>query len=67
MGDNERLTQALADHHRTEREIGSGGRDTVYCGPVDEYFDQRLGPLPWRSLEFEFKRFDEAIRHLHQH
>lgn len=28
---------------------------TVYTGPIDEYFDYKLGKLPWRSLEFEFK------------
>ncbi len=27
---------------------------TVYCGPVDEYFGNRLGKLPYRSLRFEF-------------
>lgn len=27
---------------------------TVYCGPVDAYFENALGKLPWRSLEFEF-------------
>jgi UDP-galactopyranose mutase len=29
-------------------------RATVYCGPVDAYFDYRLGKLPYRSLRFEF-------------
>ncbi len=29
---------------------------TIYCGPVDEYFDFRFGKLPWRSLEFEFRK-----------
>lgn len=24
----------------------------VYTGPIDEYFDQRFGPLPYRSLQF---------------
>jgi UDP-galactopyranose mutase len=28
-------------------------RATVYTGPVDEYFDHRLGRLPYRSLRFE--------------
>ena len=28
-------------------------RHTVYTGPIDEYFDCRLGPLPYRSLRFE--------------
>jgi UDP-galactopyranose mutase len=34
---------------------------TVYCGPLDEYFDHRLGRLPWRSLRFEFKEFDREF------
>lgn len=25
----------------------------IYTGPVDEYFDCRLGPLPYRTLRFE--------------
>ncbi len=29
-------------------------RATVYCGPIDEYFGNRLGKLPYRSLKFEF-------------
>ncbi|HEY1191278.1 MAG TPA: UDP-galactopyranose mutase [Gemmata sp.] len=27
---------------------------TVYCGPIDAYFGNRLGRLPYRSLRFEF-------------
>lgn len=27
----------------------------IYCGPVDEYFEFRLGRLPYRSLRFEHK------------
>lgn len=27
---------------------------TLYTGPLDRYFDYRLGHLPWRSLRFEF-------------
>ena len=26
-----------------------------YSGPIDEYFNYKLGPLPYRSLNFEFK------------
>ena len=26
-----------------------------YSGPIDEFFDYKLGPLPYRSLNFEFK------------
>lgn len=31
------------------------GTVLIYTGPVDEYFDFKLGKLPWRSLHFEFK------------
>ncbi len=31
------------------------GIATVYTGQIDEYFDFKLGKLPWRSLQFEFK------------
>ena len=27
----------------------------VYTGPIDAYFDRRFGPLPYRSLQFEFE------------
>jgi UDP-galactopyranose mutase len=30
-------------------------RAVVYTGPLDEYFDCRLGRLPWRSLRFEHR------------
>ncbi len=26
----------------------------IYTGPIDEYFDFKLGKLTWRSLEFDF-------------
>ncbi len=28
----DRLSAALADHHRIERELGAGGRATLYLG-----------------------------------
>ena len=31
----------------------------IYCGPVDEYFDFRLGRLPYRSLRFEHKTLEQ--------
>jgi UDP-galactopyranose mutase len=33
----------------------------VYTGPIDEYFDHRLGRLPYRSLRFEFVPFDRPF------
>jgi UDP-galactopyranose mutase len=29
-------------------------RATVYSGPIDAYFDHCFGPLPYRSLQFDF-------------
>ncbi len=34
---------------------------TVFTGPVDEYFDYRFGPLPYRSLEFKHQTFDREL------
>jgi UDP-galactopyranose mutase len=30
-------------------------REVIYTGPIDEYFDHRFGPLPYRSLSFRFE------------
>jgi UDP-galactopyranose mutase len=30
---------------------------TVYTGPIDEYFDHRLGRLPYRSLHFDWMTY----------
>jgi UDP-galactopyranose mutase len=30
-------------------------RTLVYTGPIDAYFGHRFGPLPYRSLRFEFE------------
>ena len=31
----------------------------VYTGPVDRYFDYRLGELKWRTVDFKERRYDE--------
>jgi len=30
----------------------------IFTGPIDEYFDHRFGPLPYRSLMFAHKTLD---------
>jgi UDP-galactopyranose mutase len=35
---------------------------TVYTGPVDEYFDYKLGRLPWRSLDFQYEEFHQPYK-----
>jgi UDP-galactopyranose mutase len=34
-------------------------RHLIYTGPIDAYFDHRLGPLPYRSLRFEPETFTD--------
>jgi UDP-galactopyranose mutase len=36
-------------------------REVIYTGPIDEYFDYRFGPLPYRSLEFRFETVDTPL------
>ena len=31
----------------------------IYCGPIDEFFDYRFGPLEYRSLRFEEEVLDK--------
>ena len=31
----------------------------IYTGPIDEFFDYKFGPLPYRSLRFEFETVDQ--------
>lgn len=30
----------------------------IYTGPIDEFFDYQFGPLPYRSLRFDFETLD---------
>lgn len=32
-------------------------RHLIFTGPIDEYYEHRLGPLPYRSLRFETESF----------
>lgn len=32
----------------------------IYTGPVDAYFDYRLGKLPYRSINFEFQTLNQS-------
>lgn len=33
--------------------------EVIFTGPVDEFFNYRYGKLPYRSLQFEHKTFDQ--------
>jgi UDP-galactopyranose mutase len=41
------------DFHDIEGDLDYG--ELVYTGPIDAYFGYRFGPLPYRSLRFEFE------------
>jgi UDP-galactopyranose mutase len=52
MLDHPNITIMLqADFRRIARLLPY--RSLVFTGAIDEYFDRRLGPLPYRSLRFE--------------
>ncbi|MBW4665569.1 MAG: UDP-galactopyranose mutase [Chroococcus sp. CMT-3BRIN-NPC107] len=36
-------------------------RETIYSGPVDEFFDFRYGKLPYRSLDFKHETLNTAV------
>ncbi len=44
------------DYRDLVREVSF--REMIDTGPIDAYFDQRFGPLPYRSLDFAFETHD---------
>lgn len=52
--------QLEADFEEFRDKLGDY-KTVVYTGPVDEYFDFQYGKLPWRSLEFEFKKEEKEF------
>ncbi|HYE98041.1 MAG TPA: UDP-galactopyranose mutase [Planctomycetota bacterium] len=62
-----RMFENMLDHRNIRIVLNTDYRDlvgevpfahVVYTGPIDAYFDYRFGPLPYRSLDFEFKTYD---------
>ena len=54
MLDHELIEVSLeTDYEGVKDEVEYG--HLVYTGPIDRFFDYRFGPLPYRSLEFEFR------------
>jgi UDP-galactopyranose mutase len=61
-----RLFENMVDHSRIKILLGIDFRelareidfrDLIYTGPIDEFFDYRFGPLPYRSLRFKHKNY----------
>jgi len=56
------LIEQILDHKKIEVQLGTDFRAAcrqvkfehlIYTGPIDEFFDNKFGPLPYRSLRFE--------------
>jgi UDP-galactopyranose mutase len=45
------------DFHKVREQLRY--RHLIYTGPIDAFFDQCLGPLPYRSLRFEPETFTD--------
>lgn len=48
------------DYNVQRDEFASIARSVVYTGPIDEYFDFKLGRLEYRGLKFETERLEEV-------
>ena len=56
------MFRKMLAHPKIEVRLGTDYRDArahlahrhlIFTGPIDEYYEQRFGPLPYRSLRFE--------------
>jgi len=56
-----RITVRLNTDFRDVRGAVTPRRATIYTGPLDEYYDHCYGPLAWRSLDFEWRTFDQPF------
>ena len=48
------------DYNQARQEYEGIAKTVVYTGPVDEYFDYKLGRLEYRGLRFETERLEEV-------
>jgi UDP-galactopyranose mutase len=55
---NSRITTVFNTDYRL---LDVEAQHTVYTGPIDEYFNYVHGPLPYRSLRFEFETFKQEF------
>lgn len=47
------------DYNARKIEYRKLAENVIYTGPIDAYFDYRLGPLEYRGLRFETERLEE--------
>jgi UDP-galactopyranose mutase len=65
-----RMFENMLDHHNITVQLGTEFREIaghvaykqlIYTGPVDEFFNFRYGPLPYRSLHFRHETVDTEV------
>ena len=65
-----RLFENMLDHPNISIQLGCAYseavkehrfREVIYTGPVDEFFDFRFGPLPYRSLRFQHETLNREF------
>jgi UDP-galactopyranose mutase len=62
-----RMFERMLDHPKITVQVGTDFRDVprssyrrlIFTGPIDEFFDYRFGPLPYRSLRFRHLTLDK--------
>jgi UDP-galactopyranose mutase len=57
MLDHPNITVMLNCDYREAREW-LPHRHLIFTGPIDEFYDFRFGPLPYRSIDFKFETHD---------
>src|SRR5690606_24679530 len=58
MLDHENITVMTGTAYEEIRDQVDYGH-TIYCGPIDEFFDHCYGKLPYRSLQFRHVTLDQ--------
>ncbi len=62
-----KMFENMLNHQNIEIRLNTDFKDLkdikyenlFYSGAIDEFFDYKLGPLPYRSLNFEFKTLEQ--------
>ena len=63
-----KMFEQMLDHPLISVKLGADFADVadlypeakvIYTGPIDEYFDFKFGPLPYRSLDFKHETFEQ--------
>lgn len=62
------MFENMVDHDNIDLALGVDYKDIaaehtgaklIYTGPIDEFYDYRFGPLPYRSLSFQHETLDQ--------